>query len=48
MKFVKLDRELLKLVVFTDSLFANNKDNTSQIGFVIVIVDKNNDANILY
>jgi hypothetical protein len=48
LRFVPLDKNSLKLVVFTDSSFANNKDNTSQIGFVITIADKNNNANIVH
>jgi hypothetical protein len=34
--------------VFTDSSFANNHDFTSQIGFVIVLADKHNKANIIH
>ena len=34
--------------MFTDSLFANNKDLLSQIGFVIVLADLINKANIIY
>jgi hypothetical protein len=34
--------------VFTDSFFANNYDFTSQIGFVIVLADKRNKANIIH
>jgi hypothetical protein len=48
LRFVKLDQDSLKIVIFTDSSFANNKDNTSQIGFVIVIADKDNNANIIH
>ena len=35
LKYVKLDRNSLQLVVFTDSSFANNRDLSSQIGYVI-------------
>ena len=35
-------------MVFTDASFANNQDLSSQIGFVIVLADKSNKANILY
>ena len=31
-----------------DSLFANNKDYSSQIGYVIVLIDNNNNCNIIY
>jgi hypothetical protein len=46
--FVPLDLESLKLIVFTDASFANNKDFTSQIGYIVAITDKNNDINILH
>ena len=35
-------------MVFTDASFANNADNTSQIGFVIIITDNSGSANIVY
>lgn len=35
-------------MVFTDASFANNSDNTSQIGFVIVLADNDNNANIIH
>lgn len=46
--FVKLDRESLRLVVFTDASFANNKDLSSQIGYVIALADGTNMANIVH
>ena len=48
LKFVQLDKDSMKLIVFTDSSFANNRDYTSQIGFVITLADKNNKANIIH
>jgi hypothetical protein len=36
------------LIVFTDLSFANNQDLLSQIGFVIILADKNNRANIIH
>ena len=48
LRFVPLDLQSLKLVVFTDASFANNNDNTSQIGFVIVLADSDNNANIVH
>jgi hypothetical protein len=48
LRFVPLDLESLKLVVFADASFANNNDNTSQIGFVIVLADESNSANIVH
>jgi len=35
-------------MVFTDASFANNRDLLSQIGFIIVLTDRNQDANILH
>jgi hypothetical protein len=47
--FVPLDTEgPLRLVVFTDSSFANNSDYSSQIGYVIVLADEKNNANIIH
>ena len=34
--------------MFTDSLFTNNKDLLSQIGFIIALADLTNKANIIY
>jgi hypothetical protein len=47
LRFVKLNTEELQLVVFTDSSFANNKDLSSQIGYVIVLMDSTY-ANIIH
>jgi hypothetical protein len=48
LKFVKLDINTLQLVVFTDASFANNKDLSSQIGYVIVLTDATSQANIVH
>jgi hypothetical protein len=48
LKFVKLDINTLQLLVFTDALFANNKDLLSQIGYVIILTDAIKKANIIY
>jgi len=48
LSFVKLDTETLQLLVFTDSSFANNKDLSSQIGYILVLADLLNKANIVY
>ena len=48
LRFVKLDRKSLKLIVFTDSSFANNRDLSSQIGYVIVLADSENRANVIH
>jgi hypothetical protein len=36
------------LLIFTDSLFTNNKDLLSQIGYILVLTDSLNKANIVY
>jgi hypothetical protein len=48
LRFVRLDKESLRLLTFTDASFANNKDLSSQIGYVIVLADGNNNANVLH
>ena len=48
LKYVQLDMSSLRLAVFTDSSFANNRDLSSQIGFVICLIDASNTANILH
>ena len=48
LKFVRLDIDTLRLIVFTDASFANNADASSQIGFVIVLADEQNNANIIH
>lgn len=49
LKFVPLDYNSLKILVFTDGSFANcNEDMTSQIGFVICLADNSNKANIVH
>jgi hypothetical protein len=48
LRFVQLDRQTLRLIAFTDSSFANNKDLSSQIGYVVVLADGDNNANIIH
>ena len=48
LKYVQLDQNSLQLVVFTDASFANNRDLSSQIGFVICIADSTGKANIIH
>ena len=48
LKFVELELQTVRLVAFTDSSFANNQDCSSQIGFVIILLDHKNRANIVY
>lgn len=46
LKYVKLERESLKIVVYWDACFAPNKDSTSQVGYLIFMADQTNKANI--
>ncbi|CZT07526.1 uncharacterized protein RCO7_09774 [Rhynchosporium graminicola] len=48
LKFVKLDKNSLKLIVFTNSSFANLKDFYSQISYICVLTDKYENANIVH
>jgi hypothetical protein len=48
LKFVKLDINSIQLLIFTDASFANNKDLSSQIGYVIVMTDATKKANIIH
>ena len=40
LRFIHINLESAKLFVFVDASFANNKDYSSQIGFVIVLANK--------
>lgn len=48
LKFVKLDSASVSVSVFVDASFASNKDMTSQLGFIITLMDNNQTANILH
>lgn len=48
LRFVQLDISNLKLLVFSDAAFANNHDLSSQIGYVIVLADAMDRANIIH
>lgn len=53
LSFIPLDINSIQLIAFTDSSFANNQDLSSQIGFVIVLAERNghngfHKANILH
>ncbi len=39
-KYIALDLEYVKLFVFVDGSFANNKDFSSQIGYLIILMNK--------
>ena len=46
-KFVPLNLEEVRLVVYTDASHANNLDLSSQIGYIITLADNTNRANII-
>jgi hypothetical protein len=46
--YIKLDTNILHLLAFTDALFANNKDLLLQIGYILVLADIINKANIMH
>ena len=48
LKFVRLDIVILRLLIFIDAFFANNKNYTSQIEFVIVLADDENKINLIH
>ncbi|KAI0996966.1 hypothetical protein K3495_g11217 [Podosphaera aphanis] len=48
LKFVQLDINTIRVVVLTDSSFANNEDYSSQIGYVILLVDDSHRANLIH
>lgn len=46
--FVKLDRNSLRLLLFTDAAFANNSDLCSQMGYILLLADASNKCNIVH
>ena len=46
--FVPLDINSFSVLVFIDVSFTNNRDLLLQINFIIVLIDHNQNANILY
>lgn len=48
LNFVRLDKSSLRIITFTDSSFANNRDCSSQIGYVIALADGKGNANIIH
>jgi hypothetical protein len=45
---VELEKESLRLLVFIDVSFANNRDLSSQIGYILVLADVKGRVNILH
>ena len=48
LKFVQLNINTLQLIVFTDASFANNKDLSLQMGYVIILANATKKANVIY
>jgi hypothetical protein len=48
LRYVKLNQSSLRLVIFIDLFFANNRDLSSQIDYVICLADLINTINILH
>jgi hypothetical protein len=46
--YPRLDRTSLRLKVYADSSFANNEDLTSQLGYLVLLTDKNDRCNIIH
>lgn len=46
--YIKLDEDILQLVVFIDFKLANNKDISSQISFVICLANATSSVNIIH
>lgn len=44
----KLDKHSLHIRVYTDGSFADNSDLTTQLGYIILMCEKNNNCNILH
>ncbi|TAQ83679.1 hypothetical protein B7494_g7997 [Chlorociboria aeruginascens] len=48
LQYVQLDRSILQLIAFIDAFFANNKDLSSQIGYIIVLANSKSKCNIIH
>ena len=48
LKFIILEAKTLQLLVFIDASFTNNKDLSSQIGYIIILANATKKANIIY
>ena len=48
LKYVQLHQDSLQIVVFCDTSFANNRDFSSQIGYVVCLTDKTDIANLIH
>lgn len=48
LKFVYIGIESARVAVFFDASFASSRDSSSQLGFVIVLADRNGSTNVLH
>ncbi|PMD60420.1 uncharacterized protein K444DRAFT_528366, partial [Hyaloscypha bicolor E] len=48
LRFIKLVKKFLYLIIFINVLFINNKDFFSQIGYILVLVNRTKYTNIIY
>ncbi|KAK1992697.1 hypothetical protein LX36DRAFT_694129 [Colletotrichum falcatum] len=48
LRFTPLDLATAKLFVFVNSSFANNNDLTSQLGFIVVLANKQGNTNVVH
>lgn len=48
LRYVPLSMDGAKLLLFTDSSFANARDLRSQLGFVILLADEHGNANVIH
>ena len=48
LSFIKFDIKTLQLLIFTNSLFVNNKDLLLQIKYILVLADLLNKVNIVH
>jgi hypothetical protein len=48
LKYVKLNQSILRLIIFIDSSFVNNHDLSSQIDYVVCLIDSINTTNIIH
>lgn len=46
--YPKLDETTLRIKAYSDAAFANNDDKRSQIGYIILLTDKNNRCHVLH
>ena len=47
-KYVRLHQNFFQLIVFCDVFFVNNRDFSSQIGYVVCLTDKTGTANLIH